>query len=75
MLDWTAPEVSFGTVSGQEVWSGAASTATRPAGIAARLEVPAGRLPADDYTITLISADPSGREREAYVYFLRVAGR
>lgn len=63
------------TLSSQEVWSGAASTGTLPAGIAARLEVPTGRLPADDYTITLISVDPSGREREAYVYFLRVSGR
>ena len=63
------------TLSGQEVWSGAASTGTLPAGIAARLEVPTGRLPADDYTITLISVDPSGREREDYVYFLRVGGR
>ena len=64
------------TIAGEEVWSGAASTAsTLPASIAARLEIPAGTLAPDDYTITLVGSDPSGREHEEYAYFLRIRAR
>jgi hypothetical protein len=60
-------------VSGEEVWNGQASAVNSlPPSIAARLEIPAAQLPADDYTISLISTAGDGPEREANKYFLRV---
>jgi hypothetical protein len=64
------------TVTGDEVWGGPAATPPDgPAGIAASIAVPAERLPADDYVITVFTATPRGAEREAYRYFLRVLAR
>jgi len=64
------------TVSGDEIWQGSAATPSDlPIGIAARIDVPSPRLPADDYVITLFTVAPSGVEREAYRYFLRVLAR
>jgi hypothetical protein len=64
------------TVAGDEIWRGPAATPSDlPIGIAARVDVPASRLRADDYVITLFTAIPSGAEREAYRYFLRVLAR
>ena len=64
------------TVSGDEIWRGSAATPSDlPIGIAARIDVPSPRLPPDDYVITLFTVAPSGVEREAYRYFLRVLAR
>jgi hypothetical protein len=64
------------TVTGEEVWRGsAAPSADLPPGLAARVEVPAARLRADDYVLTLFSTSPDGVEREGYRYYLRVRGR
>jgi hypothetical protein len=64
------------TVSGDEVWSGpATSQADRSAGIAASIAVPAPRLGPDDYVITLLAASPGGAEREASRYFMRIVAR
>jgi hypothetical protein len=71
----SAPRVVVRTVSGRDAWSGPAAVDNLPTGIVARLEIPAPRLPADDYTITLIDSDRQGREREGRTYFLRVRTR
>jgi hypothetical protein len=64
------------TVAGDEIWRGPAATPSDlPAGIAASVDLPAARLRADDYVITLFTATPGGVEREAYRYFLRVLAR
>jgi hypothetical protein len=64
------------TVTGDEIWRGPAATPSDlPIGIAARVELPAARLRADDYVVTLFAATPNGVEREAYRYFLRVLAR
>ena len=70
-----APRAVVRTVSGGDAWSGPATVDNLPAGIVARLEIPAPRLPADDYTVTLIDSDRQGREREGRTYFLRVRTR
>jgi hypothetical protein len=57
---------SIRTVSGDEIWQGPATvTGDLPAGVIARLDVPAARLPADDYVVTLFGTR----------YFLRVRAR
>jgi hypothetical protein len=74
----SAPPVPRGrvlirTVAGDERWQGpVVSSASRPPGVVAVAEVPAARLRADDYTITLFEIDASGAESERYRYFLRV---
>jgi hypothetical protein len=61
------------TVAGDERWQGpVVPSASRPPGVVAVAEVPAARLRADDYTITLFEIDASGAEYERYRYFLRV---
>jgi len=73
-----APPVARGrvlirTVAGDEVWQGpVVVSASRPPGVVAVAEVPAARLRADDYTITLFEVAASGVESERYRYFLRV---
>jgi hypothetical protein len=73
-----APPVARGrvlirTVAGDELWQGpAVAPANRPPGVVAVAEVPAARLRADDYTITLFETDASGAESERYRYSLRV---
>jgi hypothetical protein len=61
------------TVSGDEVWSGAAVVDNLAPGILARAEVPATRLRTDDYTITLFENEAQGRELQTYA--LRVRAR
>ena len=57
---------SIRTVSGDEIWQGPATvTGDLPAGVLARIDVPAARLPADDYVVTLFGTR----------YFLRVRAR
>jgi hypothetical protein len=64
------------TVSGDEVWSGPATSASdRASGIAASIAVPAPRLGPDDYVITLFAVSPQGADREASRYFLRIVAR
>jgi hypothetical protein len=64
------------TVSGDEVWSGpATSPSDRSAGMAASIALPALRLGPDDYVITLFAVSPQGAEREASRYFLRIVAR
>ena len=63
------------TVAGAEIWQGAAVSSDPTAGIAAIVDVPAARLPGDDYVISLFTATPDGGEREAYQYFLRILAR
>ena len=67
---------SIRTVSGDEIWQGPATvTGELPAGVIARIDVPAARLPADDYVVTLFGTDGAGAERELSRYFLRVRAR
>lgn len=68
--------VSIRTVAGADVWQGvAASDGASPQAIVARAEVPAAKLPVDDYLVTLIGADSAGVEQEWTQYFLRVRDR
>lgn len=61
------------TVAGDEVWRGPATPAAgAPPQALARLELPAGRLPPDDYIVELFDAGGSGGEVERHRYFLRV---
>jgi hypothetical protein len=79
--DGTAATVAHGrvvirTVGGAEVWQGSvAARSTEPARVAAISEVPAARLRADDYLITLFEVGTSGTEVERSRYFLRVRAR
>jgi hypothetical protein len=65
--------VAIRTVNGDEVWAGAAASAPDlPAGVIARAAIPAARLNADDYIVTLWALDPAGAASERHRYFLRV---
>ncbi len=66
---------SIRTVDKNEIWRGTTTAAGTPAGAIARIEVPATRLPPDDYVITLFGTDDGGHERERARYFLRVRAR
>jgi hypothetical protein len=60
-------------VTGEEAWSGPAISSTDiPSGTLARIDVPAARLPADDYIVTLFETPASASDRELNRYFLRV---
>jgi hypothetical protein len=64
------------TVAGEEVWTGsAAAPSDLPAGVVARVDVPAARLRADDYVLTLFTTAADGVERERDRYYMRVRGR
>jgi hypothetical protein len=64
------------TVAGVEVWQGAVTAESTPVpGVAARIDVPAAKVPADDYLITLYGTDRAGAEKEWAQYFLRVRAR
>jgi hypothetical protein len=68
-----AGRASIRSMNGGTVWEGrAAAGEGRPPGVIARLDLPAARLPADDYVITLFGTDPSGAEQEWSRYFLSV---
>lgn len=61
------------TVNGGEVWRGPAEAPNDvPAGTIAQIDVPAARLPVDDYVIELVGINASGREYERSRYFLSV---
>ncbi len=59
-------------VTGDEVWRGTADDARAGPGSVAQIDVPAVKLPPDDYIVTLFSAGTNGVEQERYRYFLRV---
>jgi hypothetical protein len=61
------------TVDGQEAWRGNAMSTTAASG-EARFEVPADRLPPDDYIVTVYGV-AGDQERELQRYFLRVRAR
>jgi hypothetical protein len=64
------------TVDGGNVWEGAiGSAAELPAGIVARVDVPAATLPVNDYVLTLFEMDAAGVDQERQRYFLRVRPR
>jgi hypothetical protein len=64
------------TVAGDEVWRGpASSTLDLPAGVIARIDVPASRLGVDDYILVLFESDAGNAERERNRYVLRVRSR
>jgi len=61
------------TVAGDEVWRGPVSDEDAlPPGVAARVDVPATSIAADDYFVVLYGLDRAGVEREMTRYFLRV---
>jgi hypothetical protein len=66
---------SIRTVSGRGVWLGPVSDGDPPAGVIARIDVPAALLAVDDYIIVLLEAGPGRGERERAQYFLRVRAR
>jgi hypothetical protein len=67
---------SIRTVTGDAIWEGPITpTPHVSSGIIARLDVPAARLPADDYVVTLFRTDGKVAEREHARYFLRVRMR
>jgi hypothetical protein len=71
-----AQRASIRIVGGDMVWEGSVTAETnRPAGTVARVEVPAARLQADDYLVTLFGTDQAGVEREWTQYYLRVRDR
>ena len=66
-------EVVISTAGGDRVWEGAADAAgPLPAGVSARVSVPAAALRPDDYIVVLSGTDRAGAERERNRYFLRV---
>ncbi len=67
---------SIRTVTGDAIWEGPITPIPHvSSGIIARLDVPAARLPADDYVVTLFGTDGKVAEREHARYFLRVRMR
>jgi hypothetical protein len=71
-----ARRASIRIVGGDTVWEGSvAAEANPPAGTVARVDVPAARLQADDYLVTLFGTDQAGVEREWTQYYLRVRDR
>ncbi len=71
-----ATRASIRAVGGDEVWGGAVTGgADLSPGTSARIEVPAARLAADDYVLTLYGRDPRGVEREWARYVLRIRTR
>ena len=62
-------EVRIQTVSGAEVWRGPVVLTADPSGpVQAHADVPAARLPSDDYVVVVRTAGPSDRE----MYALRI---
>ena len=62
------------TVGGVEIWRGAASSDVE-AGAVARVDVPASRLPANDYIVELVDPSAIKPAPELHRYFLRVRTR
>jgi hypothetical protein len=63
------------TVPGREVWRGITLPPSTSESSLARVDVPAGRLPPDDYIVELLAPNESGRplrEVERYRYFFSV---
>ena len=64
------------TVTGGEAWRGPAGLSKdAPAATVATIDVPADRLPPEDYVIELFEVDATGVERERSRYFLAVRAR
>jgi hypothetical protein len=72
--DLERPRAVVRTVDGKEVWRGDAAIAAANVR-ATSIDVPAARLPADDYIILLSGSDKNGVERERNRYFLRVRSK
>lgn len=71
-----ATRASIQTVGGADIWQGRVMTGSGlSAGTIARVDVPAVRLPADDYIMTLYGSDKAGVEQAVTQYFLRVRER
>ncbi len=69
----TPHEASIRTVAGSDVWKGRVITERRAApGTIARVNVPASRLPADDYVVTLFGTGRDGAAQEWAQYVLRI---
>jgi hypothetical protein len=67
------PRIIIRTVAGDEVWRGPAIVVNDLGpGILARAEIPAARLRADDFIVTLFDTDAAGYEHERSRYVLRV---
>jgi hypothetical protein len=67
---------SVRTVNGDDIWQGPTTSAQDlPSGVIARLDVPAARVPVDDYVVTLFGNDAKSAEQERARYFLRVRAR
>jgi hypothetical protein len=70
---WTPTRASIRTVAGVEVWQGPViPEMDGPASHLGRMDVPVGRIPADDYLIALYGKNSAGAEREQAQYFLRL---
>jgi hypothetical protein len=64
---------SIRTVGGDEVWQGPAAVgADLPPDVIAHVDVPAAKLPKEDYVVTLFGTGPAGPERERSRYYLRI---
>jgi hypothetical protein len=70
---FTPTRASIRTIVGAEIWQGpVAPEPNGPRSVIGRLDVPAARVPADDYLITLYGTNPAGKEQEWAQYFLRL---
>ena len=70
--DLVSPRVVISAVGGTEVWSGAARPMSEGRVVTMHAEVPALRLPPEDYFVTLLARDADGDEQERARYVLRV---
>jgi hypothetical protein len=70
--DLASPRVVIGAVGGGEAWAGPARVMPDGQVTMVRAEVPALRLPPEDYFVTLYAREEDGREREQARYVLRV---
>ncbi len=72
----SARRATVKTVAGREIWRGPVATGVNlPAGIVARIEVPAKQLAAEDYLVALYGTDRTSAEQEWAQYYLRVRNR
>lgn len=70
------PRIAIETVEGRQIWTGPAAAQIRPFdGTIASTNVPADRLPSNDYIVRLFARDAGGRERERARYFVRIRAR
>jgi hypothetical protein len=70
--DLASPRIVIAAVGGNEVWAGPARAMPDAQVPTVRAEIPALRLPPEDYFVTLYAREPDGSEREQARYVLRV---